>query len=96
MIEVNIGIQGDGTTFRLAPGVKETINAIFPHAEPAGSVYLTYDTQHDFEHYHGPMWGQVALLLTGLTKSQLEQLGGAKFISLPDGQERGRYPQSAA
>ena len=93
MIQINMGIQGDGTTFRLAPGTKEQIQREFPNAEPAGSVYVSYDTDQNAQQHHGSMWKQLILLLTSLTREQIELLGGARFVSFPDQTERARYPQ---
>jgi hypothetical protein len=53
-------------------------------------IHVSYDAQPDMEHFHGPIWGQVALILTGLTDEQLRRLGGVRFVDVHDGQERAR------
>jgi hypothetical protein len=92
MMDVNMGLQPDGTTYRLAPGVRERILARYPSARPAGhSVFVSHDTHDDFQYYHGSMWAQLAILLTGLSHTQIKELGGIRFVSLPDRVERGRF-----
>ena len=96
MIDVNMGLQGGGATFRLAPGAIDSIRCRYSGIEPPGSVYVSYETRHDFEREHGSFWGQLAAILTGLTEQQLQELGGARFVGMPDGKEFARYPSALA
>ena len=95
MVDVNVGVQGNGTTFELAPGVREAIPRAAAGADPPGSVFLGFDTRHDLERHLGPMWGPVAALLTGLTEDELTRLGGARFVRMPEGREFARFPDPA-
>jgi hypothetical protein len=51
---------------------------------PASSVFVSFDTQWSFERFHGPMWTQIAMLLTGLSEEQIQDLGGFSFVSPKD------------
>ena len=69
------GIQAQGTTYALHPESKQRLKTAFPEVSQAPSVYVGYDTQDDFTRLHGPMWSQIATLLTGLSVEQLQKLG---------------------
>lgn len=78
-IVITIGRQRDGTTYRLHPSSKARVQAQYPTVHPAPSVFVGYDTQSDFQRIHGPMWKQVAMLLTGLGAQQMRELGGVRL-----------------
>lgn len=42
-------------------------------------MFVGYDTQEDFESFHGKMWRQIALMLTGLGQEQLRAFGGYRL-----------------
>ena len=69
------GLQADGTTYQLHPSSRNRVRERFPSATQAPSVFVGYETQADFESLHGPMWGQIAMMLTGLSLEKLEGLG---------------------
>lgn len=75
-LEIHVGLQRDGCAYELRPRSRDLVRSRFPHARPARSLFVGYDSQADFEAVHGPMWDQVALMLTGLTAEQLRGLGG--------------------
>jgi hypothetical protein len=76
-IIINIGRQSDGCTYQLHPRSRAEIKARFPSVHPVPTIFVGYDTQGDFETLHGPMWKQIAMMLTGLTWEQIEEVGGA-------------------
>jgi hypothetical protein len=45
---------------------------------------VSFDTQWDFDRLHGPMWTQIAMLLTGLSEEQIQSFGGFIFMSPTD------------
>ena len=74
-IVILAGLQTDGTTYRLHPVSRERLRVAFPTIAQAPSVFVGFDTQADFESLHGPMWGQIAMLLTGLSLQRLREMG---------------------
>jgi len=79
-VEIEVGRQGDGWTFRLSPRAKEILRGKVPEPFLNTSVFVSYDTKSDFEFFHGPVWEHVALVLTRLSPDQLSQLGGFVFV----------------
>jgi hypothetical protein len=78
-IVINIGRQSDGCTYQLHPRSALAIRTKFPAAQPVPSVFVGYETRADFERLHGPMWRQVAMMLTGLTWRQIHAMGGVQL-----------------
>ncbi|HRI64734.1 MAG TPA: hypothetical protein PK156_10845 [Polyangium sp.] len=78
-ILINIGKQGDGCVYELHPLSRRDLKAKYPDVRPAPSVFIGYNTRDEFESLHGPMWSQVAQMLTGLGPSQIRKLGGAQI-----------------
>lgn len=70
-----VGLQADGTTYSLHPAFRRRLREAFPTARPAPSVFIGSDTKADFESLHGPMWEQIAILLTGLSLQKLTDFG---------------------
>lgn len=85
-VVIRVGRQLDGYTFRLDPRSRAKIAESLPGPLPASSVFLSFETRDDFERVHGPMWQHVAILLTGLSESQLRNLGGSVFVDAANGQ----------
>lgn len=84
-IVVAVGKQMTGITFQLHPRTKAWLESRLPDWSPAAkSVFVSFDTQRDFERMHGPMWTQIVMLLTGLNEDKLRDLGGFTFISPAD------------
>jgi hypothetical protein len=76
---INIGRQSDGCTYQLNPRSRAEIRARFPGVHPVPSIFVGYETQADFKTLHGPMWKQLATMLTGLTWEQIEEMGGVSM-----------------
>ena len=85
----------DGITFRLHPSSLERVMRHFPRSRPAPDVYWATQTQQDYERQHGPIWGQVVTLLTGLAEEQLDQLGGYRIYEPGERILRERTPSLA-
>jgi hypothetical protein len=51
-------------------------------------VFVGYDTRAEFEELHGPMWKQIAMMLTGLTWEQIESMGGVRIYDPALGESR--------
>ena len=75
-VVILIGRQSDGRSYTLSPSSKKLVRKKFPGSTIAPSVFITTSTHSDFAAVHGPIWDQVAIILTGLSSGQLEQLGG--------------------
>jgi hypothetical protein len=78
-IQINIGKQSDGCVYELHPHSQRDLREKFPMLRAAPSVFIGYKTREEFETLQGPMWLQVAQMLTGLGRSQIKKLGGAQI-----------------
>jgi hypothetical protein len=85
---VSIGRQWDGCTYRLHPLSKRRLKAAHPRIHPVPSLFVGYATRDEFEALHGPMWLQIAQMLTGLGEDKLRALGGLELHDPDDGSRR--------
>jgi hypothetical protein len=83
-IVIEVGKQTNGATFRLSPRTEAVLASQTSDWSPASSIFVSFDTQWDFDRLHGPMWTQIAMLLTGLSEEQIQNLGGFIFMSPTD------------
>jgi hypothetical protein len=74
-IVIHIGRTSDGCAYALNPSVRERLFKV-PGALLTCRVFVGYPTQADCEADAGGVEWQVALLLTGISKSDLHKLGG--------------------
>ncbi len=82
-----------GTEYRLHPKGQERILREYPNSRLVPQVFWSRETQHDYESTHGPIWNQVAILLTGLSEEQISKLGGYT-IYVPGGEVLREAPES--
>jgi len=75
-IKIAIGRQSDGCSYQLDPLSRQRIQSMFPGVRVAPRVFVGYETRSEFEAIHGPMWGQIARLLTGVSVEKLNEIGG--------------------
>lgn len=78
-ILVFIGQQRDGCVYELHPLSQERITASHPNTRLPSKIFIGFDEQAAFEDAHGPLWRQIAMLLTGLSWEELEQMGGVEL-----------------
>jgi hypothetical protein len=76
---IYVGRQHDGAVYELGPLSEIRMEDNYPHVQRLPDVMLGYEQKQDFERLHGPLWGQVALMLTGLTPEQVNNLGGVRL-----------------
>jgi hypothetical protein len=74
-IRIDVGKQADGCAYELHPSSKAFLARTHGEVRPAPTLFVGYETRDDFEAVHGPMWKQIAMILTGLPWSQLKKLG---------------------
>lgn len=79
-IVILAGLQGSGTTYQLHPLSRHVLETNFPTAQTVPSVFVGYTSKEDFERLHGPLWKQIAAMLTGVPA---EQLPGGLVIREP-------------
>lgn len=48
-IKISVNKQMDGYTFSIAPSTRQLIKKWFPNAHPANNIFVSYDTQSNFE-----------------------------------------------
>lgn len=87
-LRIHIGRQSDGCSYALHPRSASRVKEAFPSARIAPRVFVGFDTQAAFEEAHGPIWDQIAQLLTGLTHAQLQALGGVELYDPDTGARR--------
>lgn len=75
-LTILVGRQSDGCTYQLDPQSRRRLAAHAPEAFRAPLVFVGYETQADFERAHGPLWSQIAQLLSGLSEMALRAMGG--------------------
>lgn len=75
-LKISVGRQAHGCAYQLHPRSRLVVEREYPTTRVVPSVFVGYETQADFEATHGPLWKQIAMILTGLTWSQLKKLGG--------------------
>ena len=79
-LTVLVGKQRDGYVFRLKPSSRRRI---MPQADSPGtvsSVFIAFDTAHNFVQIHGPIMEHVITLLTGRSFEDLNQAGGFTVV----------------
>jgi hypothetical protein len=81
-----VGQQKDGYVFRLKPSSKKDLLQERDSPDLVSSVFISYDTKHDFEQIHGPVWDHIISLLTGLSLNDLNRVGGFAVVDPGTGQ----------
>lgn len=80
-----MGLQSDGGVYELDPLSRRLIERRFPGLEPPYQMFVGYPkrihhiTREEFERVQGSLWRQIALMITGLTDEQMEELGGFRI-----------------
>lgn len=74
-IKIQVNRQVQGTTYALDDESRRAIAASFPGVRAVPTVYVSTETESDFEEIHGKIWNQIALVLTGLPSTKLRELG---------------------
>jgi hypothetical protein len=73
---IYVGRQQRGAVYRLGTRTRLRLEKDFPHAARMPMVHLGYESPEGFERLHGPVWEQVAEMLTGLSRKQISKYGG--------------------
>jgi hypothetical protein len=72
-----VGCQRSGCTYGLHPHSADLVRKKYPRTRLVPSVFIGNDREKDFAwEQQEPSWDHVAQILTGLSKDELEQLGG--------------------
>jgi hypothetical protein len=79
-IEILIGRQRDGATYSLHPNSLKLIREWFPQVHPRPTVFIGRSTQDNIEASAGSINDQVAIILTGLSLRQMNELGGYRVV----------------
>jgi hypothetical protein len=75
-LEIHYTCQRSGYTYYLSGYTELVLQQRFLQACQVQSVFIETDTNKDFEASQGPIWDYIAIILTGLTPKQLDQMGG--------------------
>lgn len=79
-IEIVVSRRSDGCAYTLSPTSRRLVLKRFPHANLAPNVFISTTNQADFERTQGPIWNHIALILTGLSESEIADLGGYRVM----------------
>ena len=94
-IQIYFTQKHDGCVYALDPLSRQRIEKEFPHARISSRIFVGFDKEGAFEEVQGPIWNQVARMLTGLTEPQIEALGGIELVD-PDTESRRRVTALAS
>ncbi len=75
-----VGRQLEGCTYELEPHTRRWLAQKFPRVTPARSVSVAFDTKVQAERMFGPLSDQMVLVLTGLDRAQVDELGGYVIV----------------
>lgn len=79
-VEINISRQGDGSAYALHPNSRYLVQKKFPHARLAGSVFVGHEHRVPLgRDRQESIWDHVAMILTGLSMEQLNELDGYRI-----------------
>lgn len=73
-IVVEVGKQMDGTTFQLSPQTRAMLSSRSGERLPTSSIFVSGSRQ-TLGTLRDPMLSHIVALLTGLTESQIRELG---------------------
>jgi hypothetical protein len=79
-LEIYVGRQSDGSTYSLHPTSYKLIRTRFPGVRPHPSLFLERDARTAYEVTNGARYDQIAVLLTGLSTKQMNELGGYRVV----------------
>lgn len=86
-IKISVGRQGDGGVYELHPLSEMKLMREHPDVRRVPSVFVGYRSKDEFESLHGPLWPQIAMMLTGLSWEQLQQMGGVTIEDVVNGRD---------
>lgn len=85
----------EGATFALKPSSRTLLKTRFGHEVHIRSrLFITHETQVEYETVHSDLAGQVVQILTGLSVQRL--LGSGYEVEFRDPETESTIPQSAA
>ena len=92
-VEIRVNGQGDSSGYALHPNSEDLVQKKFPHARLLGSVFVGHERRVPLERdRQESIWDHVAMILTGLSAEQLNELGGYRIYDL-DSREVLREPE---
>lgn len=83
-IQININPESDGCYYELEPLSRRRVKAAYPEARMAPMVFIGYPSKADFEAMQGPIWPQIASVLTGLPWDHIIEMGGIEIYDVRD------------
>jgi len=85
---IRIGHQGDGCVYRLDPLSKSRLMKVHPRTHVVPTVLIGYAKRNEYEKVQGPMWPQIAQMITGIETEKLKAFGGVELYNPEDGWRR--------
>lgn len=75
--------QIDGYSFSIAPSIREFIKLLLPNAHPANNIFVSYDTNSDFNAYIGRLENYIYPALLGIDNaSDLKKIDEIEFVDV--------------
>lgn len=87
-LTILMGRQRDGYVFRLKPSSKKSLQQTRGPQDTVSSVFISYDTKHEFERIHEWVWDHVITLLTGMSSEEVDEAGGFVVVDPATAQTR--------
>jgi hypothetical protein len=82
---INVAPQIGGYNFSLSPKARTELQSLFPGSVQVRHIYVSYDTNWDFEQMHGRVEGQILPFLTGVDVQALaEKFDRVTFVDPTD------------
>ncbi|MEZ4859939.1 MAG: hypothetical protein R3C14_01460 [Caldilineaceae bacterium] len=79
-IIIHYSTQRDGFVFRLHPLTLLSLQKRYPERRRVDSLLIGYDKQRSPEQIDEGVWQHISQLLTGLSSTEIEQVGGFSVI----------------
>jgi hypothetical protein len=89
---IYVSRQSGGATFRLQTESKLLVRTKAPRSRLLSTVYVGDEGLSDLEAAPDTLWGQVAIMLTGLTEEQLATVGGFRIVDSANEQTYYTWP----
>lgn len=86
-IRINVNKQMDGYTFSITPAIRAFVKKLFPDAQPANIIFVSYDTKSNFENYYSRLENYIFPALLGVeNQNDLQKLDEIEFIDTLTGE----------
>ena len=80
-LKIRVNGQIDGYSFSIAPSIRAFIRDLLPNSHPANNIFVSYDTNTDFNLYIGKLENYIYPALLGIdNNNDLKKIGEIEFV----------------